>query len=285
MARKGGLGKGLDALIPSRENHTSESGVTFLPLDQIVPNPRQPRQAMDEEGIQELADSIREHGILQPLIVTSDPAAGGYILVAGERRLRAARLAGLQQVPVLIRPVNEQERLELALIENLQRTDLAPLETAEAFRQLNEDFGLSQDEIAQQVGKSRVTVTNTMRLLRLPEVVRSALAAGKISEGHARALLGLNSPTAQVAALQIVIARDLTVRQTEEYVRKLSGNRPITRPSQQKNPEVQSLEEQLRAHLGTRVTLRKGKKGGSLTIHFFSDEELDTLVAQILRQS
>lgn len=284
MARKGGLGKGLDALIPSQDSSQTESGATYVAVDLIVANPRQPRQVMDEDGLKELAASIREHGILQPLIVTTEPAAGGYALIAGERRLRAARLAGLEQVPVIIRQASDQERLELALIENVQRADLSPLETAEAYRQLTEDFGLSHDEIADQVGKSRVAVTNTLRLLKLAEPVRNALAEGKISEGHARALLGLNSPSAQVAAVQVIIVRDLTVRQSEEYIRNLMGTRTRVALPKTPTPEVQALEEQLRAYLGTRVSLHKGKKGGSLTIHFFSDEELNALVSQILRE-
>ncbi len=284
MARKGGLGKGLDALIPTKDSFQTELANTFLPVDQIVANPRQPRQQMEEESLQELAASIREHGVLQPLIVSADPQTGQYSLIAGERRLRAARMAGLSQVPVLVRQVTDQERLELALIENVQRADLTPLETAEAYRQLSEEFGLPHEDIAQQVGKSRTTVTNTLRLLKLAEPVRVALGEGKISEGHARALLGLNNASAQAAAVQIVIIHDLTVRQTEEYVRKLSGVRPQTPAVKVPHPEVQALEEQLRSYLGTRVTLRKGKKGGSLTIHFFSDEELNSLVSQILRE-
>jgi ParB family chromosome partitioning protein len=285
MARKGGLGKGLDAIIPSKEGNLGEAGVAYLPTDQIVANPRQPRQVMEDEQLQELAASIREHGILQPLIVTIDPQTNQYTLIAGERRLRAARLAGLQQVPVVIRQATDQERLELALIENVQRADLSPLETAEAYQHLHEEFGLPHEEIATQVGKSRASVTNTLRLLKLAEPVRAALAEGKISEGHARALLGLNSASAQIAAVQIVVAHDLTVRQTEEYVRKLTGIRPLSTPIHASPPpEVEALEEQLRSYLGTRVTLRKGKKGGSLTIHFFSDEELNALVSQIIRE-
>lgn len=283
MARKGGLGKGLDALIPSQDTSQAETGATYLAVDLIIANPRQPRQSMDEEGLKELAASIREHGIIQPLIVTVDLSTGQYSLIAGERRLRAARIAGLQQVPVLIRQVTEQERLELALIENVQRSDLSPLETAEAYRQLHEEFGLSHEEIADQVGKSRVAVTNTLRLLKLAEPVRNALSEGKITEGHARALLGLSSASAQVAAVQVIIVKDLTVRQSEEYVRNLMGARTRTPLPKTPAPEVQALEEQLRSYLGTRVSLHKGKKGGSLTIHFFSDEELNALVSQILK--
>ncbi len=284
MVRKGGLGKGLDAIIPSKENAQNDLGATFLPEDQIIANPRQPRLLMPEEGLQELAASIREHGILQPLIVSQDSQSGQYILIAGERRLRAARLAGLQQVPVLVRQATDRQRLELALIENVQRADLTPLETAEAYQHLHEEFGLAHEEIAAQVGKSRTSITNTLRLLKLSDPVRNALAEGKISEGHARALLGLNSAPAQIAAVQMVITNDLTVRQTEEYVRKLTGIRPQATVKKSPPPEVGALEEQLRSYLGTRVNLRKGKKGGSLTIHFFSDEELNALVSQIIRE-
>lgn len=286
MARKSGLGKGLGALIPNvtdGEAGASEAGTLFVGIDQILPNPSQPRQAMEQESLGELAASIREHGILQPLIVSQGEHPDQYILIAGERRWRAARLVGMTAVPVIVRPATNQQRLELALIENLQRADLAPLDTAEAYRQLAEEFKLSHDEIAERVGKSRTTVTNTLRLLRLPDAVRIALVEGKISEGHARALLGLNSPQAQAAVLQNVLANDLSVRQTEELVRRYSGERtaPVKRP--EPSPEIQSLEARLRDSLGTKVTLRHGKKGGTLVIHYYSDEELDGLISQILR--
>lgn len=286
MARKSGLGKGLGALIPNvtdGEAGASEAGTLFVGIDQILPNPSQPRQAMEQESLGELAASIREHGILQPLIVSQGEHPDQYILIAGERRWRAARLVGMTAVPVIVRPATNQQRLELALIENLQRADLAPLDTAEAYRQLAEEFKLSHDEIAERVGKSRTAVTNTLRLLRLPDAVRIALVEGKISEGHARALLGLNSPQAQAAVLQNVLANDLSVRQTEELVRRYSGERtaPVKRP--EPSPEIQSLEARLRDSLGTKVTLRHGKKGGTLVIHYYSDEELDGLISQILR--
>jgi len=286
MARKSGLGKGLGALIPNGtdgETSASETGTFYVGIDQILPNPSQPRQAMEEESLSELAASIREHGILQPLIVSLGDKPDQYILIAGERRWRAARLVGMTAVPAIVRPATNQQRLELALIENLQRADLAPLDTAEAYRQLAEEFKLSHDEIAERVGKSRTAVTNTLRLLRLPDAVRIALVEGKISEGHARALLGLNSPQAQAAVLQNVLTNDLSVRQTEELVRRYSGERatPVKRP--EPTPEIQSLEARLRDSLGTRVTLRHGKKGGTLVIHYYSDEELDGLISQILR--
>jgi ParB family chromosome partitioning protein len=281
MARKTGLGRGLDALIPSSDRPSSE-GVTLIPLDQIKPNPRQPRTHFDPQELEGLAESIRQHGIIQPLILTQDDGEGGYYLVAGERRWLAARQAGLHAVPALVRTTSDQQRLELALIENVQRADLSPLETAEAFRQLSEEFNLSHEEIAARVGKSRVSVTNTLRLLKLPPAVKQALENNAISEGHARALLMLSTPQAQVAALQTVLRKDLTVRQTEALVRALSGERPEKAPSPAPAPEVKDLEERLQAHLGTRVRLNRRGKGGNLVIYYYSDEELNALLALLL---
>lgn len=283
MARKGGLGKGLEALIPGNASSTVDEGTIYVSLDNLVPNPRQPRHRINDETLQELAASIREHGILQPLLVSFEPESGQYILVAGERRLRAARIAGLKAVPILVRQVTEQQRLELALIENVQRSDLTPLETADAYRQLNEEFKLSHEEIATRVGKSRVAITNTLRLLKLPELIRQALAEEKITEGHARALLGLGTPQAQVAALQSVMNQNMTVRQTEELVRKWNRERPSHVIKSVPPPEIRAIEERLRAQLGTKVILRHGKKGGSLIIRYYSDEELNALISTILR--
>ena len=283
MARKTGLGKGLGALIPEEEKQEIQEGTLWVPIEKIIPNPQQPRFKVNPEDLQELSDSIKEHGIIQPLIVTYELEMDRYILIAGERRLRAAGLAEMETVPVLVRQATEQQRLELALIENIQRADLTPLETAEAYRHLNETFNLSHEEIAKRVGKNRVTVTNNLRLLKLPEIVQNALAEGTITEGHARALLGLNTPEAQIAAMQSVIKQDLNVRQTEELVRKLTGNRPAPRPVKQPDPEIKALEERLRGQLGTRVNLNAGKKGGSLVIYYYSSEELETIVNHIMK--
>lgn len=283
MARKGGLGKGLDALIPGEvTEQTNTSSEVFIQTNLIVPNPLQPRDHMDSDNLEELANSIREHGVLQPLVVSFDPLTGMYTLIAGERRLRASKIAGLDTVPVIVREVTNQQRLELALIENVQRADLSPLETAEAYRQLAEDFNLSHDEISTQVGKSRVSITNTLRLLKLPDPVQKALADDKISEGHARALLGLNTSQAQNAALQTILNNGLNVRQTEELVRKMTGHKPETVDPKPVLPEIKEIEERLQTKLGTRVSVHHGKKGGSLTIHYYSDEELDSLVSQLL---
>ncbi len=208
--RRSGLGRGLDALIPTSESQAT-SGIINIPIDNIIPNPRQPRASVDAEELSELAASIREHGVIQPIIVSYDDAGTGYMLIAGERRWLAAREAGLENIPAIVREVSEQQRIELALIENVQRADLSPLETAEAYRQLSEEFGLSHEQIAEQVGKSRVSVTNTLRLLKLPADVKAALAENKISEGHARALLSLGTPQAQSAVLQSILSKDLSV--------------------------------------------------------------------------
>ena len=284
MPRRG-LGKGLDALIPGEfEPVIAAAGdVLQIPIDKIKPNPHQPRTLHNDAGLQELADSIREHGVLQPLMLTRDETDDGYTLIAGERRLRAARIAGLDSVPAIVRLASDQQRLELAVIENVQREDLTPLEAAEAYQQLNDEFGLSHDEIAVRVGKSRTAITNTIRLLKLPEPACQALGEGRISEGHARALLGLQSQQAQLAGLDTILKHDLTVRQAEELVRKMSGRKPQSPAKKDaKSSQVKVVEDQLRDHLGTRVNLNHSAKGGTLVIHYYSDEELDVLVERLL---
>jgi ParB family chromosome partitioning protein len=282
MPQKSGLGRGLGALIPGGENFLMENGVLLVPVELVLPNPRQPRNMKRPEGLEELTASVREHGVLQPLIVTLGKSKGQYILIAGERRLQAARLAGLTSVPVLVRQATDQQRLELAIIENVQRSDLSALEEAEAYRQLAEDFDLSHEGIATRVGKSRVAVTNTLRLLRLPDSVKNALIEKRISEGHARALLALSTPDAQTAALRTVLGQEFNVRQTEELVRKLSGEKTHRKPKPTISPDVAELENRLRTSLGTKVTLRSGLKGGTLTIHYYSNEELDALTGRLL---
>jgi ParB family chromosome partitioning protein len=287
MARRPGLGKGLDALIPggdfSPQKGTTEDlkSTNQVPIDKIIPNPHQPRQEMVPEKLEELANSIREHGVLQPLIVSEDKENDRFVLIAGERRLRASKMADLTMVPVIIRQVTEQQQLELALIENVQRADLSPLETAEAYRQLNEEFNLSQEVIAERVGKSRVAVTNTMRLLKLPQQVQNKIASGEISEGHARAILGLTTPQAQLAAMKSILTNGLTVRQTEELVRKMNGEKNKEPKSKPRSPEIVEVENLIRDALGTKVTLNHGKNGGSIILHYYSSEELDALISKL----
>jgi ParB family chromosome partitioning protein len=283
MPQKSGLGRGLDALIPGGDTIQMDGGIILVPVEMVFPNPRQPRNMLHPEDLEELTVSVREHGVLQPLIVTLGELTGQYILIAGERRLEAARLAGLATVPVLVRQATDQQRLELAIIENVQRSDLSALEEAEAYRQLAEDFELSHESIATRVGKSRVAVTNTLRLLRLPDSVKNALIEERISEGHARALLALPTPEAQTAALRTVLAKELNVRQTEELVRKLSGEKPVRKPKLAVSPDIAELEERLRSNLGTKVTLHSRRKGGTLTIYYYSNEELDTLAGRLLK--
>lgn len=283
MPQRPGLGKGLGALIQATDEQPSSpspgEGITLAPTDKIKANPHQPRTSFNPDDLKELADSIREHGVIQPLIVMPGDDENGYTLIAGERRLNAARQAGLGEVPVIIRQASDRELLEISLIENVQREDLNPLEEAEAYRQLNEDFGLSHEEVAKRVGKSRVAVTNTLRLRFAADAVKQALLNKEISEGHARALLSLPSHEAQTAALKTV--KGLTVRQTEELVRKFSGEKPV-KFAKQVAPEISELEERLRSSLETDVKLRYGKKGGTVTIHYYSDEELDKLLSRLL---
>ncbi|MDP6225649.1 MAG: ParB/RepB/Spo0J family partition protein [Anaerolineales bacterium] len=282
MAIKRGLGRGLDALIPTADYYGE--GATQIALSAIRPNPRQPRVRFDPDELAELAESIRAHGILQPLVVARTENSAEFTLIAGQRRLKAAAIAELRTVPAVVRDFpSDAEMLELALIENLQRTNLNPVETATAYQALADDFGLAHDEIARRVGKQRTTVSNTLRLLRLPAPVQSALTDGKISEGHARALLALPTPEAQQSALGTVLSRGLNVRQTETLVRKLLGARPASTPVEER-PRVEiDLEDRLRASLGTKVNLQRNRKGaGRVVIHFYSDEELDALTERLL---
>jgi ParB family transcriptional regulator, chromosome partitioning protein len=286
MAHRPGLGKGLEALIPGNQGEgvqpTALQGIIMIPTEKIIPNPQQPRTHMDDQLLEELAASILEHGILQPLIVSKHPGMDVYTLIAGERRWRAAMIAGLTMVPVLERTVSEQGQLEIALIENLQRTDLTPLEMAEAYHHLTEDFSLTHQQIAERVGKSRTSVTNTIRLLNLPEQVRKSLAENLISEGHARAILGLQTQQAQLAVLSTILRDSLNVRQTEALVKKMSGERPPSIPKPPTSPEVSELEIRLRTYFGTKVNLNDGKNGGRLVIYYYSDEELNAILDKIL---
>ena len=305
MPQRPGLGKGLDALIPSspaiQSTDVDSGGVLQLSADTIIRNPRQPRKSeFDEKDLDELAASIQEHGIIQPLIV-SKGEDGNYILIAGERRLRAAKKVGLRTVPAILRQANDRELLELALIENIQRADLNPLEEADAYYQLTEDFGLSHEEVARRVGKSRPAVSNTLRLLQLSDTVKRALIDSythtdekdqdpdqqieskfRLSEGHARTLLHLPTHQAQDAALRTVEKGKLNVRQTEELVKKLRGEISSTPLKKTPPPEVTDLERRLESSLETEVKLRHGKKGGTITIRYYSDEELDKLLGRLL---
>ena len=279
MARKTGLGKGLDALIPTWQEESLSTPpadqVVRIPIEKISPNPRQPRKVFSAESLQELAISIHEHGILQPLILVQNAGEERYTLIAGERRWRAAALAGLREVPAIVRSATLQEQLEFAIVENVQREDLNALERAHAYQSLLDEFSLTHDEIAQKVGKSRTAVSNTLRLLNLPASVQQALQDDLITEGHARPLLALNSARSIEAALETVLNLGLNVRQTELLVSKLLGKAPRKQAEPGKSAELQALENKLRQFFNTKVNLQSGKKGGSITIYYYSDEELN----------
>ena len=280
MARRQALGRGLEALIP--EGPEIRPGVLELPIDSIERNPRQPRSQFAKDELEDLAQSIREHGVLQPLLVID--TGDGYQLIAGERRLLAAKRAELSVVPAVVREAGAQASLEMALVENLQRSDLNPLEAAEGYRQLVEDFELTHDEVAARVGKSRSRVTNALRLLRLSSAVRKALESGKISEGHARALLGLPLARDQASALKVTVARDLNVRQTEELIRQMGqAPKPRATPAQSgDDPQISDLARRLEGALATKVELRTTKRGGRVIIHYYSDEELNAIADRLL---
>jgi ParB family chromosome partitioning protein len=276
--RAQGLGRGLAALIPQRAPQAS--GSIEIAIDRIRANPRQPRQRMDDAALQTLTASIREHGVIQPVLVTE--TFDGYQLVAGERRVRAARAAGLDHIPAVVRQLADREQLELALVENLQREDLDPLESARAYRQLIDEFGFSQEDLALRVGRARSTVTNTLRLLDLHHAVQAAVADGRLTEGHGRALGGLEVEH-QGKVLSTVIEQDLSVRQTEELVRRLRTPRIVpeaaTKPT---HPDLERLEEDLRRALGTKVRLARSRRGGRIVIDYFNDEELGRIYERLM---
>jgi ParB family chromosome partitioning protein len=278
----GGLGRGLASLIPQRP--TPIAAPAEIPINRIRPNPYQPRRRFDLAELQQLAASIRDHGVLQPVLVTE--TLDGYQLIAGERRVRAAELAGLERIPAVVRQLAARDQLELALVENLQREDLDPIETATAYRQLIDEFGFTQDELARRVSKARSTVANTLRLLDLEPAVQLAVAEGRITEGHARALGGVEGP-AQARLLVIVEERDLSVRETEELVRRVRERSeapealvaPATDPP---DPDLERVEEDLRRALGTKVRLARTRRGGRIVIEFYSDEELSRLYDRLV---
>lgn len=303
MSQQYGLGRGLASLIPQKKiSDTSKSASSAEPtasstlpplttshpdmplireiaVGAIVPNPHQPRLHFDEAKLAELTDSIREHGILQPLVV-SPLGTGKYELIAGERRLQAGKRAGLAVVPVVVREAGNQEKLELAIIENIQRHDLNPIEEAKAYLRLTDEFGLHQDEVAKKMGKSRPNVSNTLRLLTLPVEIQRAIIEGKISEGHAKALLAIENPEKQRALFELIIKEELTVRETEDKAREVSV-RSHLRTAREKAPELAAKEEWLTEQLGTKVKIQTRGKGGKITIEFYSNEELNGILGRL----
>ena len=286
-----GLGRGLGALIPGGAASGELAGrpVTEIAIEQIEKNPHQPRTEMDDTALEELTQSVREHGVIQPLLVTElprgEPGGVRYRLIAGERRLRAASAAGLTRVPVTVRETTDRDQLELALIENVQREDLSAIEEARAYRRLIDDFGMTQQQTADRIGCSRAKVANRLRLLELPPEVLAALQGGRISEGHARALLAAPTNAARLEILARIEREGLSVRQTERLAREAQPTvaAPPPAASPTRDPDIEALEDALRLQLGTRVGLRRGRGGrGTLTIHFYSDEELDGVLERLL---
>jgi ParB family chromosome partitioning protein len=273
IERHTGLGRGLEALIPQ----TTQAGAApiEIPISRIRGNPYQPRQKVEQKALESLAASIAIHGVIQPVLVTE--VLDGYQLVAGERRVRAAQLAGLDRVPAVVRQLTERDQLAVAIVENVQRADLNAMEEAHAYRQLADEFKLTQEEIAARVGRARSTIANTLRLLELEQPVQQALADGNIAEGHARALAGA-TPAAQRQLVETVMARGLSVRQTEELVRRLRDRPPIqSKIANDTDANMDRLEEDLRRALGTKVILARSRKGGRIVIEYYSDEEFSRL--------
>lgn len=293
MMKKSSLGTGLSSLIPDKTKMTSksseeilktESGVAEIDINAIMPNPNQPRYYFDGENLKDLAESIKEHGVVQPIIVTK-LENGKYELIAGERRLRASKLIGNKNIPAIIREANNREKLELAIIENVQRHDLNPIEEARAYQRLREEFTLTQEEIAKKMGKNRATIANNMRLLDLPIEIQRGIIENKITEGHARAILGLDNPEKQRALYELIIKGNLTVRDAENKVRE------VTIPSHQRmiktkmaDPEIQDLENRFQQNLGTKVQIKKKNGTGRILIDFFSEEEFDKIKHLMLGQ-
>jgi len=309
MSQQYGLGRGLASLIPPKKKMeedgtaspfvispisrgmavpevptpvsspvTPTSGLQEVPIEKIVPNPHQPRLHFDEEKLKELADSIKEHGILQPLVVTK--TGDQYELIAGERRFQAAKRVGLASVPVIIRDVTEQEKLELAIIENIQRHNLNPIEEAKAFLRLVDEFNLPQEKVAEKMGKSRSAVANTLRLLNLPVEIQRAVSEGKISEGHAKALLSIENGEKQRAVFDLIIKEELTVRETELKVRSIAV-KPHVRSAINLQPEILERTEHLTQVLGTKVRIAPSGKGGKVVIEYYSPEDLDGLLRRL----
>lgn len=293
MAKVGGLGRGLGSLIPNKKivqdaisndnkellgfDADNKDKILQIPVDKIDVNPQQPRQVFDHDKLEELINSIKEYGVIQPLIVTKQGLR--YELIAGERRLRSAKIAGLATVPCLVRDADEQEKLELALIENVQRRNLNPIEEAVAYQKLMDEFNLTQEQVANRLGKSRAAVANALRMLNLPSEVQKALVDEKITTGHARVIAGLENEKEQLNLLNQILNYNFTVRDAEKESRKLSGNKKRT--ARKFEPELESMTDDLRKKLSTKVYIKKKDGKGEITINFYSEEELKEIIKKI----
>ncbi len=282
---KKALGKGLQALLPEKKTlvwKVEQDGqtVSMVAMKQIMPNRYQPRTVFSEEELGALAQSIKEHGVLQPIIIRRK-GDGMFELIAGERRLRAATLAGLSTIPALVRNSNDEKSLALALVENIQRQNLNPMEEAKAYSRLMGEFGLTQDLVATSVGKDRSSIANILRLLMLPKEIQQFIESGALSLGHAKVLAGISTASTQLQIAKRIVSEHLSVRQTEQLVTlKTKGNYP--KPLKNAHNTFHHLEDRLRKHLGTKVHVKTGVRGGQLVIHYYSDEELDRVAALIL---
>ncbi len=291
MSKKA-LGKGLDALLSPEPQKVDgdrdtirrgeESGVIFIPLSEVVPNPDQPRKAFKEESLDELAESIREKGIIQP-IIAEKAEEGTYRIIAGERRYRAAKKAELHHIPVIIRSFTQEEKLEIALIENVQRDDLTPIEEAQAYYHLMDVTGINQEDVARRVGKKRSTIANSLRLLKMPEDMQSALSEGRITPGHARAILSVVNPAEQKLLFDRIVEKNLSVREAERQAGMLNDGKRNekkdgpARSAGQKSPELITVEQQLVEHLGTKVVIRGSNNRGKVEIEYYSSDDLERL--------
>lgn len=286
--KKTSLGTGLSSLIPNKLNKednvplgkksfASSDEVIKIPVDNIVPNPNQPRYYFDGDNLKDLSESIKEHGIIQPIIVTRI-GENKYELIAGERRLQASKLTGIKEIPAIVRLATNQEKLEIALVENIQRHDLNPIEEAKAYKKLQIKFDLTQEEVAKKAGKSRSTIANTARLLDLPIEIQRGVIEEKITEGHARAILGLENSEKQRALYELILKNNLTVRATENKVKEVTVHTYKRKISTKTDPHIQNLEDTIQQKLGTKVKINKKGVSGKITIDFFSEEEFEKIV-------
>ncbi|MBU3949883.1 MAG: ParB/RepB/Spo0J family partition protein [Proteobacteria bacterium] len=280
--KKIALGKGLGALIPGIDTDEQESGKHIIcDIGLIIPNQYQPRIHFSENELEELSQSIKEKGIIQPLLARK--SSGGFELIAGERRLRAARMAGLAQVPLIVKNVSDAEMLEISIIENIQRENLNPIEEAEAYHRLMTEFDLTQEEASRRVGKSRPAVANILRLRQLPYQIKESLSDGKISMGHARALLGADTPAQQNAAWRYVVSKGLSVRETENLIKRLKTDKSKKKTTEKSSEDIYylSLEDELSSHFGTKIAIKRQGKRGKIEIEFYSNEDLDNLISRL----
>ena len=280
MAKRKALGRGLSALFPETIISESDKGFFYCPIESISPNPNQPRQNFSDSELIELANSIKEKGIIQPILVSK--TKDGFQLIAGERRWRAAQKAGLDKIPVWIRDVSPAEALELALIENIQRKDLNPIEESSAYQELIQKYHLTQETLSKRVGKNRSTIANFLRLLKLPAIIQQDLIDGQLTTGHARVLVTIESPLVQKEIRDIIIKKSLSVRQTEALVRKILAPKKPKSPKNESDYYIESLSKDLQKSLGTKVAIKRKGEKGRIIIEFYSDEDLDRLIDRLL---